>query len=52
MRTVQSRIQTCRLIEKMERQEEYSKKLGLIDASRYKGSIVKPLKKRKLASEN
>ena len=36
MRTVQSRIQACRVIEKMERQEEFSKKLGLVNLSKYR----------------
>lgn len=35
MRTVQERILTCRVIEKMERQEEFSKKLGLVNQSKY-----------------
>ena len=38
MRTVQARVQACRVIEKMERQAEYSKKLGLVNRSKFSGT--------------
>lgn len=37
---VKQRIRICRLIEKMQEQKEYSKKLGLEDRSRFHGERV------------
>ena len=36
--SVEQRIQTCRLLERMKSQERYSKKLGLEDISRFRGT--------------
>lgn len=38
--SVKSRIETIRLLEKMERHEAYSKKLGISDVSKLHGKIV------------
>ena len=38
--SVRTRIETIRLLEKMERHEAYSKKLGLSEVSKLHGKIV------------
>ena len=38
--TVQSRILTIRLIKEITGQEQYCEKLGIINASRYRGKVV------------
>ena len=37
--TTEQRIQRCRLIEKMAKQEEYSKKLGLENKSQHRSKM-------------
>ncbi len=39
--STEKRIWLCRLLERINSQETYSKKLGLVDASTYHGEIVK-----------
>ena len=39
---VSRRIRTCRVIEKMARQEEFSRKVGLINDSTFRGKKVSP----------
>ncbi len=43
--SVQQRILTCRLIEKMEKQEAYSRKLGLENTSTFYGMHIIKMKK-------
>ena len=39
--SVAERIRICRLIEKIQMQDAYSKKIGVQDASRYRGKRTK-----------
>ena len=43
---VDERMRMCRIIEKMEEQKEYSKRLGLENNSYYKGAPIINQKKR------
>ena len=38
--TIEARIRRSRLIEKMQKQEGYSEKLGLVNASRFRGKQI------------
>lgn len=49
--SVRTRIDTIRLIEKMERHEAYSKKLGISDTSRFHGEEAEPVMVRRLNYE-
>ena len=40
--SVARRVRTCRVIEKMARQEEFSRKVGLINDSTFQGKKVSP----------
>ena len=43
---VQERMKMCQIIEKMETQKEYSKRLGLENRSSFRGSPVEKREKR------
>ena len=47
--TVRERIIRCRLIEKIDKQKDYSKKLGIINISKYKNqdSLINAAKDKK-----
>lgn len=49
--SVRTRIETIRLIEKMERHEAYSKRLGISDTSRFHDKEMGPAMKRSVNYE-
>lgn len=45
--SVQERMRMCQIIEKIEEQKEYSKRLGLENRSSFRGSQIEKREKRK-----
>ena len=45
--TPERRIMMCRLIEQMEKDKAFAERLGLVNASTYKGKRVDQIKNRK-----